>query len=395
MTTQSGMASATAVLDQLVEQACTRAGLDNLGPDSWREGLTVVVDTIETTPGVIPSGRDDLYRRCVDALWNRLRVVDHLKRHPDIADEQIERPLVILGLPRTGTTVASCLLDQDPARRSLLNWEAGDCVPPATTETLRSDPRCLAKKAELDALAAALEEAHFPIPHWEEADGPTECTFVVNQDFKALLWEAFMPTAAYSDWFLDADLTSAYRYERSVLQLLQSAAPGTWSLKMPSHAVHVDELLATFPDARLVWAHRDPFKATASALSMYDLSRRRVSGDALDQDAIVPATLRQLQAHVERPLRVLERSPRDPFFHLHYAEFMRDPIGQMRALYAWAGDELTPEVEAAMLEWLKNNPQDRFGTRPYSLDEYGVTIAELETLYGEYLATFDVELEQA
>ena len=103
---------------------------------------------------------------------------------------------MILGLARTGTTVASYLLGVAPPRRSLLNWEAGETVPPPTTATLRSDPRCLVKKQQLDALAAALEEAKFPVPHWEDADGPTECTFILNQDFKALLWDMLMPTMA-------------------------------------------------------------------------------------------------------------------------------------------------------------------------------------------------------
>ena len=320
--------------------------------------------------------------------------MDYLEQHPEVAAQRIERPLVILGLPRTGTTVASYLLDQDPRRRSLLNWEAGDSVPPATSETLRSDRRCLAKKAELDQFATALQAARFPIPHWEEADGPTECTFVQNQDFKCFLWEAYMPTSAYADWLLVTDMTSAYEYERSLLQVLQSSAPGVWSLKMPSHAVHIEALLGVFPDARMVWAHRDPFKATASFLSMNDLSRRFLVPE-VDMDAVAPIVLRELRAHVERPLRVRDRLGDDRFFHLHYAELMRDPISQMHALYEWTGDELTPAVEQAMLGWLEQNPQDRFGIRPYSLDAYGVTKADLEPIYDEYLSAFDIELEGA
>ena len=380
-------------VEELVDRAGRREGLDDLGRDSWREGLTRIVESVDTTDGVIAAGRALLEERCVDALANRLRVVEHRKRHPEVARERIVRPLIVLGLPRTGTTVVSSLLDQDPARRSLLNWEAGDSVPPATTATLRTDPRCLARKAELDALAEQLEEARFPIPHWEDADGPTECTFVVNQDFKALLWETLMPSPDYSDWFLGTDLTSAYEYERSVLQVLQSSAPGTWSLKMPSHALHLDALLTVFPDARLVWAHRDPYKATASALSMYQMSRARICEPEVDPAPIVAASLRQLQAHVDRPIRLIERQGADPFFHLHYVDLMRDPIGQMRALYAWAGDELTPEVETAMRTWLAEHPQDRFGTRPYSLEQTGLTKADLEPGYEEYLATFDVALE--
>ena len=393
MTTSLSSAAAATVHD-LVGRACERAGRDDLGPDSWREGLTILVESIESTPGVATAGRDNIYRQFVDALCNRLRVVDHLTQHPEVADGPIERPLVILGLPRTGTTVASYLLDQDPRRRSLLNWEAGESVPPPTSETLRSDPRCLAKKAELDELAAALRAAEVPMPHWEEADGPTECTFVQNQDFKSFLWEAYMPTSAYADWLLATDMTSAYEYERSLLQVLQSGAPGSWSLKMPSHAVHIEALLAVFPDVRMVWAHRDPLKATASFLSMNELSRGLLMPE-VDMEEVVPIVLRELRAHVERPLRVRDRLGDDRFFHLHYAALVRDPLGQMRALYEWAGDELTPTVEHAMRGWLEQNPQDRFGVRQYSLDAYGVTKADLEPIYDEYLSAFDIELEGA
>jgi hypothetical protein len=392
MTSTTGPSSR---VDELVGRACDRTGLDDLGPASWREGLDLLVATLETTAEVTPVGRDDLYRQFVDALSNRLRVVDYVARHPEVAQKPVESPLVILGLPRTGTTVASYLLDQDPARRSLLNWEASNSVPPATGATLRTDPRCLAKKVELDAFAAELEAARFPIPHWEEADGPTECTFVHNQDFKAFLWEAFMPTDAYSAWLLETDMSSAYEYERMVLQVLQSGAAGTWSLKMPSHAVHIDALIAAFPDVRIVWAHRDPYKVTGSFLSMQELSRVLPTGGQVDMGRVVPIVLRQLQEHVERPLRARERLGDHRFFDLHYAELMRDPIGLMRSLYTWAGDELSPEVEQSMRSWLESNRQDRFGTRPYSLDSYGVTTRDLEPIFADYVTAFDIELEDA
>jgi len=378
--------------ERLVTRACERASLDDFGGDSWREGLTVLVQTVESAPGVSDGGRDYVYGQFVDALWNRLRVVDYLKHHPEVAAERIERPLVVLGLPRTGTSLASYLLDQDPNRRSLLTWEAENSVPPASPETLRTDPRCLKKKAELDTLAEGLRAANIPMVHWDEADGPTECMFVQNQDFKAYLWEAFMPTSAYADWLLDADMTSTYGYERSVLQMLQSRAPGVWSLKMPSHAVHIETLLSTFPDVRIVWAHRDPFKATASFLRLNYLSRA-VLGAQIDVTDVVSNVLRQLQAHVARPLRARQRIGDDRFFDLHYADLMRDPIGVMRSLYEWAGDELTPSTEDAMLTWLQRNPQDRFGVQPYSLDGSGVTITDLEPLFDQYISTFDIELE--
>jgi hypothetical protein len=379
-------------VDKLVTRACERAGLDDFGGDSWREGLGLLVDTVESAPGVNAGGRDYVYGQFVDSLWNRLRIVDYVKHHPEVAAERVERPLVVLGLPRTGTSLASYLLDQDPQRRSLLTWEAEDSVPPSSPDTLRTDPRCLKKKAELDVLADGLKAANIPMVHWDEADGPTECVFVQGQDFKSYLWEAFMPTSTYADWLLDADMASAYAYERSVLQMLQSRAPGTWSLKMPSHAVHIEALLATFPDVRIVWAHRDPFKSAASFLRLNYLSRAVLGAD-VDADEIVPNVLRQLQAHIDRPLQVRRRIGDDRFFDLHYTALIRDPITVMRSLYDWAGDEFTWSTQQAMHDWLQRHPQDRFGVQPYSLDGSGVTRADLEPVFAEYLSAFDVELE--
>jgi hypothetical protein len=378
--------------DELVTRARERAGLDDFGEDSWQQGLRLLIETCESALGVNPGGRDFVYGQFVDALWNRLRVVDYVKQHPEIADERVDRPLMVIGLPRTGTSLASYLLDQDPHRRSLLTWEAEDSVPPSTPETLRSDPRCLKKKAELEVLAEGLKAANIPMVHWDEADGPTECIFVQNQDFKAYLWESFMPTPDYAEWLLTTDMTSAYAYERLVLQVLQSRAPGTWSLKMPSHAVHIEALLAAFPDARIVWAHRDPFTAAASFLRLNYLSRA-VMGADLDVDVIVGNVLRQLRAHVARPLQARRRIGDDRFFDLHYADLMRDPIAVMRALYSWAADDLTAATERAMLRWLEQHPQDRHGVAPYSLDGSGVTRADLEPLFDEYLSVFNVELE--
>ncbi|SPM32720.1 sulfotransferase, partial [Mycobacterium rhizamassiliense] len=380
-------------VDDLVARACERAGHDDFGGGSWREGLQLLVDSCESAPGINSGGREFVYGQFVDALWNRLRVVDYVKGHPSVLDTPVERPLVVLGLPRTGTSLASYLLDQDPLRRSLLTWEAQDSIPPSTPDTLRTDARCLKKKAELDALAEGLKAANIPLVHWDEADGPTECLFVQNQDFKAYLWEAFMPTPAYAEWLLHTDMSSAYAYERMVLQVLQSRTPGTWSLKMPSHAVHIETLLATYPDVRIVWAHRDPFKSAASFLRLNYLSRAATGAD-IDVAMTVGNVLCQLRAHVDRPLAARRRIGDDRFFDLHYAELMRDPIAVMRSLYEWAGDDLTPSTERAMLGWLDAHPQDLHGVAPYSLDGSGVTRGDLEPIFDEYLSVFDIELEE-
>ncbi|MBL7493537.1 sulfotransferase [Frankia sp. AgB1.9] len=381
------------VVDGLVGQARERTGLTNLGSDSWRDGLTRLVTSVESYPNTQATGRAQVYGQYIEALAVRLRVLDHLAGHPEVMSERVQRPLVVLGLPRTGTTMASHLLDQDPARRSLLKWQADEPVPPATTENLRTDPRCLARKSTLAERLAELRSLGAAIPHWDDADDPTEDCFLQAHDFKSFLWESSMPTADYSEWYLGADVTSAYEYQRSILQILQSTAPGIWALKLPSHAVHIDTLLEVFPDARIVWAHRDPFRATASFLSINKLSRPPVAGPDFDPATVTPWVLRQLAAHVERPLRARERVGTGRFFDLHYDAVMRDPIGQMRDLYDWAGDTLTSATEDAMRKWLVDHPQNRFGPRPYSLDDFGVTRTDLEPLFDEYISAVNVELE--
>ena len=383
----------TGVIDRLAAQAADWAGSDDFGPGSWREGLEILVRTAEEHPEVAQERREPVYREYVDALWNRLRVIDYAKRHPEVRDTPVERPLVVIGLPRTGTTVATSLLSVDQARRPLIKWEAVDSVPPPTTATLRTDPRCLALKDRLEEHAALRASQGIKIPHWEDADGATECAFVHGQDFRTFLWESAMPTPEYSQWFLAADITCTYEYERLLLQVLQSQAPGTWSLKLPSHSVHIEDLLKVFPDARVVWAHRDPYRAAASYLNMDALGRSRLTGPDARPWLSPPWVLEHLRASVDRPRRAIERLGDAQFFHLHYADLMRDPLGQIRELYQWAGDDLTPETEQAMRDWLRDNPQHRFGARPYSLAEACVTRADLEPVFADYLAAYDVELE--
>jgi len=299
-------------------------------------------------------------------------------------------------MPRTGTTVISYLLDKDPRRRSLLNWECVHPVPPATAETLRTDPRCLALVQEQQNLKTFLQQAQLPIPHWEDADGPTEDMFIHNQDFKGLSWDAFLPTTSrYAEWLLnDADMSSAYEYQKRYLQVLQSKAPGTWNLKMPSHSVHIEALLEVFPDARLIWAHRDPYRATGSLGNLWKLPKALVlQPDAVDLKAMGRNAMEQMRYHVQRPLRARDRIGDDRFFHMYYHEMMADPLDVMRRIYDWAGDPLTEDVEAAMRQWLTEHPQDLLGINSYTLDQYGLDVETLEPVFQEYLSTFDIELE--
>ncbi len=381
--------------EDLFKAACERTGLSEIDSDSWREGATIVLDELNSSPAFAPHGRDRVIDDAVTALGRRLHIHDYIQSHPEVLDTPIEKPLFTLGMPRTGTTVISYLLDQDPARRSLLHWECMQPVPPPTTEALRNDPRCLAMLDEQKQMLAMIKQINLPIPHWEDADGPTECMFIHNQDFKGLSWDAFMPSSRYAEWLInEADMTSTYEYQKRYLQLLQSKAPGRWSLKMPSHSVHIDALLKVFPDARFIWAHRDPYKASGSLGNLWTLPQGLVmQPDAVDKTAWGTNISDQMKAHVERPLRARDRIGDDRFFDVYYHEMMADPMGVMRRIYEWGEDALTPDTDARMQQWLADHPQDKLGVNTYSLDQYGLTVEKLKPVFAEYLDTFDIELE--
>lgn len=381
-------------IDSILSQAQEQTGLQDLDSDSWREGLGVILELVDD-PRMSEGGLAMVEKRCVDALCNRLRVHAYVTEHPEVLQEKIEKPLFIMGMPRTGTTVASYLLSEDPARRSLLKWEAVNSAPPPTTATLRTDPRCLAMLEQEKQMLEGVAASGFKLPHWEDADGPTECMFLHDQDFKGLLWDSFTPGTGYADWmFNECDVTSAYEYQKRVLQVLQSGAPGRWSLKMPSHSVHLEALLKVFPDARLVWSHRDPYKATGSLCNLLMLpASMTLKEEAIDKAALGQNCKAQMREHVMRPMAVRERIGDEPFFDLHHAAFLRDPMAEMRRLYEWDGLPFTAEVEQRMRDWLDNTPPMKLGKTSYTLEEYGLSVDELEPVFAEYLERFDIAIE--
>ena len=145
-----------------------------------------------------------------------------------------------------------------------------------------------------------------------------------------------------------------------------------------------------------MWAHRDPYKATGSLANLWKLPKGMVlQPDSIDLEAMGRDAMAQMRYHVERPLRARDRIGDERFFHMYYHEMMRDPMDVMRRIYEWAGDPLTAETEACMQNWLAAHPQDLFALNTYSLDQYGLTVEQLEPIFAEYLDTFDIELEGA
>ena len=377
------------VADALIEQAIKRTGLDRFDSESYREGLDILLADANRT-GLSEAGHARMETSIVDLLANRLKTTDYLAGRPELLDRPVERPVFVFGIPRTGTTLVSNLLACDPARRSALSWEIDDPVPPATSATLKSDPRAIARLEQEKAMLAARPE--MGKYYRNSAVYPNECIFFMAQDFKALALESRGKLPHYRDWLFATDMTSAYEYHKRYLQVLQADAPGVWNLKMPSHGLWIDTLLKIYPDARLVWTHRDPFTAMGSFCSIISLAHMGFMG-RVDAAWLGENCSYQAVEHANRIMDTRDRLGRSSMADVHYADLTNDPIGTMRNLYAALGDDFTAEAEAGMQSWLDDNPQNKFGRHEYKLAQYGLSVEQLAPRFERYLSHYHVAKE--
>lgn len=377
------------VAEQLIEEARLDTGLERFDSDSFRAGLDVyLADLNAGEPSAAALAR--LRPNIVQLLSTRLRTTDYLDRRPELLERPVERPVFVFGIPRTGTTLLSNLLATDPARRSPLTWEIENPVPPPTRATLYTDPRAIEMlESEKAMLEARPEMGKY---YRSSAIYPNECVYFMAHDFRTLMLESRCKMLTYRDWLLETDMTSAYEYHKRFLQLLQADAPGNWNLKMPSHALWLDTLLKVYPDARLVWTHRDPYTALGSFCSIISLSHRGFD-TGVTPGWIGDNCLYQLQQHVERIMDFRERHGEDRIVDVHYANMVEDPIETMRQLYADLGDDFTPEVEQGMRTWLEANPQNKFGRHEYKLAEFGLSVERAAPVLERYRARYPVRAE--
>jgi hypothetical protein len=379
--------------DQLVEEACRQTGLDDFGSDSFREGLAIYCNSLGSEAQLNDVGSMAVPGTIVSGLSNRLRVVDWARRHPEVASERIDAPLIVIGMFRAGTTFLSNLLDQDRRNRALLLWESGDSVPPASPADHRAGPRVEAAR-EHNAMLEQLNPRMRAVHH-EEADGPTECIAVMSQDFKSLSWEAIANVPTYGQWLLRTDQRSAYEYHRLALQVLQSGGVcGRWTLKSPHHAIALDALTAAYPDAHLVLLHRDPVVLCASVCSLISTLSGTFS-DADHQRYIAEHWTAMLEESVRRIDAFRVTHPEHPIIDVQYADLVQEPLATVEALYASVGEELDGRATAAVTEYIDANPKGKFGVHGYDLGEFGLDGDELADRFADYVARHDIPTERA
>ena len=375
-------------IDELVAAARERAGSNDLGEDTWKEPLEILVASWNTEAALNELGVSAMTDLAVGFLTNRLQVEQCYAQHPEIDEQQIIAPLFGLGLPRTGSTATSYLVAQDPTRRSLRTWEAGTPCPPPETATEHTDPRIAESQAGIDFTNEMFPGFAGMLP--TEAEGPQECLLLMAMDFRSQMFEGMAHIPTYTRWLLGCDMEPAYRYHKRVLKLLQwHCPPERWWLKTPAHMHSIDALDSVYPDARFVMTHRDVGKVLPSVCALYD-NLSRILTDRPDPVAIGTQNLELWRISLERLIAFRDRGNEHRFHDLAFEDVQRDPVGSMAELYASLGDELTDEVRQRMQDWWVESSKERSGPQRYEAEAFGLDLAAIREQFAFYSDRFDV-----
>ena len=375
-------------VNEVIAAAKQQCGLSDFGDPAILEGLEVLLKSFAEEAQFSERGAQIAHAGLVSTLANRMRVEDWLKRNPQALDAPIEKPLFVFGLPRTGTTLTINLLAADPMRRSFLRWEAFDSVPPPGSEELHAGPRYEKSQAQIDFSMKYMP--HISAIHHENGDSPTECQFSMSPSFCAQVYDSQHHVPSYHDWFLNkADYRPAFRYHKRLLQLLQSSAPGRWTLKNPWHPLFLNELAEIYPDAQLVMTHRDPVEVVGSACSLLK-AVRPIYTDHVDLAAIGAMLMETFDVMIARQDAFRAKHGDGAIFDIQYADQLRDPIGVMKRLYAHFDEPLTRQAEQAMTAMLAQNPKGKHGKHEYSLEEYGLSAAGVRAHFADYVERFGI-----
>jgi hypothetical protein len=381
--------------DRLVTDAIAATGFDDFGEPTWQEGLDRLLKSLATEARLNELGVTIVESEVGAYLRTRLGLVAHRTAHPELGSVPIVRPLVIVGQPRTGTTILYDLLAQDPANRAPLSWEVDLPCPPPTTATYDTDPRI--EEVEAASAMADLVIPGFRAFHPIGARLAQECVRMTGSDFRSLIFTVQYEVPTYNRWLLDdADLASAYRWHRLFLEHLQSGHMGErWLLKSPAHLWHLAELLAEYPDAVIIQTHRDPLKVIAS-VSALAAHLRQMASDSSSLTAAADQYGRDIFDGLDRGLAARRSGllPADQVVDVQLTDFVADPFATIAALYDQLGLTLSADAEARMRAFLASNPGDGGGGGSrYRWADTGLDAVPLRERAREYQEHFDVPSE--
>lgn len=376
--------------EKLIREARRRTGLSDFGDESFREPLRILCEHSRTGGPMTFVGRKMLHDELLNRLMNKLKIQAIITSHPEILDQKIEKPVFILGLPRTGTTVLYRLLSKNVDLRAPLTWELNEPVPPPEPSVRVSDPRikkCQKQFNMMNYINPALKAIHEV-----EADLPEECFLFMANDLHStqftLFWES-----PYLEWLMNQDMTHIYKSHKRQLQLLQwKFDDKRWVLKWPGHMYWLKELLHVYPDARIVQTHRDPIKVMASISSLLttarmptydDMDPKRIGMEALDLFSSF-ATRADLARREEE-----QREGSTALFHdVYFTDFIKDQMSAIREIHDAFGMELTERSYKNMAQYLDERPRYKYGKHSYTLEQFGLSEKIVRARFHKYYERF-------
>ena len=382
-------------IDRMLAEAVELAGSDDLDyTDDFARRLNAYVAAIDADTDLTQLARNTLRGRIMRLLRSRISLADLIKRYPEIESIEIEKPIIVVGMPRSGTTHLVNLLAADRRRRALPYWESQEPIPARGRgpDVFGVDPRYGRARAEHDAMLAnmplvAAMHDQFPEAIEEEVE-------LLDLDFASYILEWLARVPSWRDTYLALDQVRHYAYMKKVLQALTFfRGPQTWVLKSPQHSEQLPALMATFPDATVAFTHRDPvavIQSTVTMMAYADRLRRRSIDPEWLIDYWTDRIHRLLSAGVrDRDLVPAERSLDISFHHLNGYE-----MTVLESLYDRAGVELTPGVRKSFERYIDSNPRGKHGSIRYDLHRhFGVTPEDVRSRFDFYFDRFDVRPE--
>lgn len=377
--------------DEVMADAKANTGLQDFGEDEFREPLSVLLRSLREEAPLNELGRMILRGRVVESLETRLHTQDWVKRHPEILEEEIGAPIVVVGLMRTGTTMLHRIIACDPRNYAADWWETRFPAPHPNTDWSKPDPRIPIAEAEVAAILEA-DPRQASIHPWN-AQAPDEEIMLLEHSFLSHVPEAFVNIPTYRSWINEQDWTPAYIYLKKLLQSLQwqkrqrGDVRERWVLKTPGHLGYLDTLFDVFPGARVIQTHRDPVETVPSAASMnhamwalYSENEEANQAGAQWQERLSWGTLRAMDSRT--------RFSEDRFADIWFRDAMKNPIDEIERVYGIFGIEMTPAARAGMEQWRVDNPRDKRPPHEYTLSDYGLTEDGIKTAFGPYRKEF-------